>query len=159
MDDHRKIAPPCGWHCFHCGDVFHTQEDAENHFGIFGETLDGDWDPACIQRLNYSEKALRAALMDMFRELEAEREAGHEMGEILSHLQGLPDELARLFDGARTPHQAWLKWESMEGRALAAEEFRTRATIALGKYVAGYRPGQEGWTPEDQAALDEANRG
>lgn len=33
----------------------------------------------------------------------------------------------------------------------------TQALIALGKYAAGYRPGQEGWAPEDQAALDAAN--
>lgn len=31
-----------------------------------------------------------------------------------------------------------------------------QALITLGKYTAGYRPGQEGWAPEDQAALDEA---
>jgi hypothetical protein len=31
--------------------------------------------------------------------------------------------------------------------------------IALGKYAAGYRPGGEGWTPEDQQALDRAMGG
>lgn len=31
-----------------------------------------------------------------------------------------------------------------------------QALITLGKYTAGYRPGQEGWAPEDQAAMDEA---
>lgn len=34
----------------------------------------------------------------------------------------LTAELARYFDGARTAHQAWLRLEAMEGRALAAEE-------------------------------------
>jgi hypothetical protein len=32
-----------------------------------------------------------------------------------------------------------------------------QALIALGKYAAGYRPGQEGWSQEDQEALDAAN--
>lgn len=31
-----------------------------------------------------------------------------------------------------------------------------QALITLGKYTAGYRPGQDGWTPQDQAAMDEA---
>lgn len=38
----------------------------------------------------------------------------------------------------------------------AVEPTRKQLIIALGKYAAGYRPGQEGWSPQDQVALQTA---
>lgn len=42
-----------GWRCFHCGEVFLTNRDAEDHFG----PCDGEV-PACIQMLTETEKAI-----------------------------------------------------------------------------------------------------
>lgn len=119
--DHRKPVPQGpGWACFYCDEVFLTQTGAEDHFGFFGESVDNS-DPACVQALTYGEKALRAAMMDMYRELEAERDANHELEAELEQLQGIRPDLERSFDGARTVHEAWLKLDFERGRALASE--------------------------------------
>lgn len=122
MRDFRKPVPQGpGWACFHCDEVFLTQGEAEDHFGFSGYEDSDEHNPACVERLTFGEKALRAALMDMFRELEAEQEESHELQDVVESLQGIRPDLERLFDGASTPHQAWLKMDSVEGRALAAE--------------------------------------
>lgn len=122
LTDFRKPIPQGpGWTCFHCDEVFLIQGEAEDHFGFSGYEDSDEHNPACVERLTFGEKALRAALMDMFRELEAERDENHELEQELEGLQGIGPDLERLFDGACTPHQAWLKLDFEQGRALAAE--------------------------------------
>jgi len=117
----KPIPQGPGWTCFHCDDVFLTQKDAEDHFGFSGYEDSDEHNPACVERLYFSEQALRSALMDMFRELEAEREENQNLEDELQSLQGIRPALERLFDGASTPHEAWLKLDYEQGRALTAE--------------------------------------
>lgn len=84
-----------GWACFHCGDVFLTQGEAEDHFGFSGYEDAPDNNPACVERLNFDEKSLRSAMMDMFRELEREREANDELEEALASQGAIPVEVLR----------------------------------------------------------------
>ncbi len=42
MSEDTYPAPVHGWMCFHCGETFHTENSARNHFGI-----DPDAIPAC----------------------------------------------------------------------------------------------------------------
>lgn len=150
MNDFRKPIPQGpGWACFHCGEVFLTQGEAEDHFGFFGETVD-DSDPGCVQLLTYGEKALRAAMMDIYRELEAERDAHHELEQEVESLQGIRPDLERLFDGAGTPHQAWLKLDYEVGRALTAEAIIAVIAKKSPELVAAAR--EEVCKPPDKAA-------
>ena len=122
MNDNRLPVPQGpGWTCFHCGDTFLTQGEAEDHFGFRDYEDNDDHNPACIERLLFSEKQLRAATMELFRELEHEREENQELEDQLQHLEGIRPELERLFGGASTVHQAGLKLEAEQNRALTAE--------------------------------------
>lgn len=149
-DSPKPIPQGPGWTCFHCDEVFLTQGEAEDHFGFSGYEDSDEHNPACVERLNFSEQALRAALMDMFRELEAEREENQNLEDEVRSLQGIRPDLERLFDGANTPHQAWLKLDYEQGRALAAEAVIAAIEKKAPGLVAAAR--EEVCRPQDQAA-------
>lgn len=119
--------PEHGWTCFHCGETFTTVGAARNHFG-------GDiWaDPGCMIRVQVGEE--RGLLMELRKREEEVRElraANEQMDHEVGSYHAMIAELERLFDGARSAHQAWLKYEAMEGRALAAEEQAERLQAEL----------------------------
>lgn len=123
MSADTYLSPEHGWTCFHCGETFHVAAQARMHFGA-----DPDAEPACTMRAGAVPRFPRTEwpLMYRLRELEAEVAKLRSENEQLDYEAGdgraMVAELERLFDGARSVHQAWLKLEAMEGRALAAEE-------------------------------------
>lgn len=63
------------WTCYHCGESFTDKALASHHFGPDEEFTA----PGCVDRLNNSDKELRAQLVDQYRELEATRDSEHEL--------------------------------------------------------------------------------
>jgi hypothetical protein len=112
------------WRCFHCDEVFTDEAEAKFHFGVRG---DGDVEDVAACQLTRED-------VESIREMQAEVDEARADQRVANvdaeAYHQLSSELARLFDGARTGHGAWLKWEAMEGRALAAEE---RANDLLSK--------------------------
>ncbi|NTA80787.1 hypothetical protein G6L13_09845 [Agrobacterium tumefaciens] len=59
-----KFSRPMGWRCFHCDEVFYTEQDARLHFG-----MDQCSDPACKIKMG-AEKSLLVALRRAENELQ-----------------------------------------------------------------------------------------
>ncbi|ASV44794.1 hypothetical protein PP899_gp49 [Agrobacterium phage Atu_ph08] len=59
-----KLSRPTGWRCFHCDEVFYTEQDARLHFG-----MDQCSDPACKIKMG-AEKSLLVALRRAETELQ-----------------------------------------------------------------------------------------
>ena len=108
-----RPTPDTGWKCFHCGVVCATHADATEHFGPTEA-----WKPSCQDRGTELEllARTRAAESDA-HEFLGQRNDADEQSEIAS---AKLSELGR-FKGAKTIYDAWCMFESMEGRALAAE--------------------------------------
>jgi hypothetical protein len=119
-------SPAHGWTCFHCGETFHIEVQARGHFG------GPDAEPMCVMRAHAVSRFPRAEwpLMYRMRELEAEvSKLRHDINEDLSSERGYHARLERdipgtapAFKGCRTLRDVFNLYDSMEGRALAAEE-------------------------------------
>lgn len=119
------LAPERGWTCFHCGETFKTLGPARDHFGgsIYAE-------PGCMVRVQAGEErglqmALRAA------EAEIDKLRNDIDGDISSSLNFHIRLEAQLdsykpFRGCRSIKEVFDLYDSMEGRALAAEEMLKR---------------------------------
>jgi hypothetical protein len=108
------------WRCFHCDEVFTTEQDAKDHFAVEGIP------PMCVDPITKDEKAR----MVVVRKLESELAKWRSENEQLDHEAGCyhayQAELGRYFGTCagfpvKTPHQAFLVYEAMIGRAEAAE--------------------------------------
>lgn len=122
----KQVPQGPGWACFRCGDVFLTELEAEDHFGSDDYEDSEEHDPGCVQVLNFTEKALRAALMDMHRDWLAGQGENARLDEELDHLRGLESSIGAQIEscfgrGVVSVSQAWMKMDSVEGRALTAE--------------------------------------
>jgi hypothetical protein len=125
--DDTYIVPEHGWTCFHCGQSFPANAPhlAAEHFGAKPDAI-----PGCMLRVQYGEEmaALRA-----LRKAEAEIVELSAANEQLDHEAGagrrMTAEIARRFKGARSVADAFNLFDSMEGRALAAEERLRQAGI------------------------------
>lgn len=130
------------WICFHCGERFsvaaqgcyeNARKAAAEHFGA-----DIDEEPLCqiaqhpqaelVERLVAAERLMREAWADRDT---AEEEAAGAVGELRS--------IASMFKGAKTVYDAWCMYDSMEGRALAAEAILTEIAKAHPKLVEAAR--------------------
>lgn len=113
--------PKHGWTCFHCGETFTQQGSAADHFG------DAPYrDPGCLIRVQLGdERGLQMALrkaeveIDRLRNLLESEIVRHETFSALlkSYLRGY-----RPFRDCETVRDVFFLYDSMEGRALAAEE-------------------------------------
>jgi hypothetical protein len=113
-------APIHGWCCFHCGENFTTAGSARDHFG--GNIYDT---PGCMIRVQVGEE--RGLLMAL-------RKAEAEIAHLRQQLDSEPERKwldmrievqlgsYRAFRGCRTIQDVFNVYDSMEGRALAAEE-------------------------------------
>ncbi|MDP9990893.1 hypothetical protein J2W28_002063 [Variovorax boronicumulans] len=112
--------PPNGWCCFHCGETFPFNRGgyraARVHFGATP-----DWAPDCIERRTKPDNVLldearrsRIASTDFMRERD---EAITEAEVAACTLQSWQSAIK----GAKTSHDARCAYDSLEGRALAAE--------------------------------------
>lgn len=107
------------WRCFFCDGVFKSEKTARDHFGIDSEDA---WKPGCIDPLTKDETERREFIIGLFQELDGERAENAELQNKAYLLSKAHDDLARFFKGAKSVHQAYLEYDAMEGRALAAEE-------------------------------------
>lgn len=123
MRDFLSAVPPAPqldvreWRCFHCGETFTDEQEARNHFGV-----DEEWQAGCVDPLTKDEKERRADQVQMYQELDRERDENSRLMSRDYVLGCWERDLVKFFNGAKSIHQAYLALDAMEGRALAAEE-------------------------------------
>lgn len=111
-------APLHGWTCFHCGETFHTPGAARDHFGPTPASA-----PGCIIKAG-EERGLLMAL----RKAEATADDAVKQRELAeqdaraAHAEAV--EVLQLVPGAANAHDVRCHLDSLEGRALAAEQER-----------------------------------
>lgn len=117
--------PDHGWTCFHCGETFSIARQrcldsalkaAREHFG--SNVTD---EPLCkIGTLPHAELVRRVrAAEDAAAEAQRARDEADAEAEVA---QSELSSLGHRFKGAKTVYDAWCMFESMEGRAVTAEE-------------------------------------
>ena len=114
------------WRCFHCDFITNDPAEALAHFG---DRDDGEeFKPICKwwDRLNEDER--KETLQDTIREL---NKGADENMRLLTHIEGLEHQVGSVesdiqgykpFKGCRSIYDIFCLYDSMEGRALAAEE-------------------------------------
>lgn len=123
MSEDTYQTPEHGWTCFHCGEHFPGNMEgafrARIHFGATVNTL-----PGCLEKLNAPERSLlrqlRAAQADNTRlRAEAEDEFGQRY---YARMSADIKATAGVFRNCDSLRDIFNLYDSMEGRALAAEE-------------------------------------
>ncbi len=105
--------PEHGWTCFHCGATFHTIGQAEAHFGKTPEET-----PVCKLKVELGgERGLIWAL----RKAESRARRAEGKAEALEYREYIALTGYREIGGAKSPSEARFNWDSMQGRAMAAE--------------------------------------
>ena len=109
------------WRCFRCGFETSDKTEASGHFGEFGEEY-----PLCIHWSDLDADGKASEFQSINAELECAREENRKLRrqvEQLEYLTGSQEaDISSRFKGCRTINEAFFKYDSMEGRALAAEE-------------------------------------
>lgn len=114
--------PEDGWVCFHCGERFTTYGGARDHFGA-----DPSKDPACRIKIG-EERGLVMALRKAEDEIDdLRRRLGSAQGELESAEHRVSSLILdihsyKAFKGCNSIRDVFNLYDSMEGRALAAEE-------------------------------------
>lgn len=113
------MSPEHGWTCFHCGETFMVPAMARAHFGATPDAI-----PGCLMRLSKEERPLlrmvRSLEADLLR-LRTSAEDGF-YAEYHARLEADIRHTAPAFKNCRTLRDVFNLYDSMEGRALAAEE-------------------------------------
>lgn len=117
------------WRCFHCDEVFTNAEAAAKHFGVAQ-----DHRPGCVEKLTAPEKNLVLALRgicDEFRRLQ--NQVLEEITNDVYFYGRLRQSLATMkpFEKCISLHDVFMLFDSLEGRALAAEAERDRLAAAI----------------------------
>jgi hypothetical protein len=103
------------WICFHCCEVCRTVEEGIEHFG------GGPVAEALCKVANHPQRDLvrrvRRAERAYAREREGRESAEQDAWLALHRLR----DLTRLFPGCLSPHDVWVAFDAVEGRAEAAE--------------------------------------
>ena len=109
------------WVCFHCGFSSADRIEAAGHFGEFGDEF-----PICLTWAKLNADDRLQEYQNITGELNREREENLRMR---SQIEGLEYRLydfeillGSRFKGCKTINDAFNLYDSMEGRALAAEE-------------------------------------
>lgn len=111
------------WRCFHCDEVFTDESLAAEHFGGFG--LNFEERAGCVEKLLAPDKNLVLALRkvcDEFHRLQFQ--VSEEITNDVYFYGRLRTSLAQIKPFAKcvSLHEVFMVFDSMEGRALAAEE-------------------------------------
>jgi hypothetical protein len=114
--------PTDGWVCFHCGERFTTWGSAEDHFGKNPHDT-----PACIIKAGDERglvMELRKSQQDAEDQLQRALQAEREIEVLEIRVQALTTDFKSFkpFKDCESANQAFFVFDSMEGRALAAEE-------------------------------------
>ncbi len=109
------------WRCFHCDEVFDTRGGAEDHFGNYINST-----PGCVLKVQLGDE--RGLLMELRRVEEENAHLRQQMNEqywdqvaFSAHLKTFIQSY-RPFRKCETLQDVYFVYDSMEGRALAAEE-------------------------------------
>lgn len=121
--------PSEGWVCFHCGERFTTETGARRHFGPTP-----DWKPRCIE-VNGTHEGLIDDIRTLRLERDEARKDRNRADELADSKASQVAELYRLFPGAMSAWQAWQQFDSVKGRAMAAEAIVEELERCLGKTV------------------------
>lgn len=114
------------WRCFHCDFVTSDPADAQAHFGDRDDA--SEFKPICKWWSNLSDDERKHSFQDLQRELTA---AQDESDSLRVKVEGLEYQVGsmegairsyRPFKDCHSIHDVFCLFDSMEGRALAAEE-------------------------------------
>lgn len=108
------------WICFHCGFETSDLREAEAHFGERDDAE--EFRPLCRWWSKLSQEDRADAFQDLQQQLNAERDDNARLTVRIEGLEYQQTEVGHYFKGCRSITEAWHKFDSMEGRALAAEE-------------------------------------
>jgi len=121
------------WECFHCGFATSDPKEAAAHFGDRDDAE--EFKPLCRWWNRMSPEERGDALQDVIQQLnEANEEArlqGTKIEGLEYRLLDFESLVGSRFKCAKTINDAFNQFDSMEGRALAAEESRDTLTAAL----------------------------
>lgn len=106
------------WTCFHCGFRTCDHAEARAHFG------DGPDDAAlCVEWSQMDgAKELQAKIQELNSQQDENRRLLEKIEGLEFQVDGVEAAIASRFKNCRTIDEAWHAYDSMEGRALAAEE-------------------------------------
>lgn len=132
---------PVKWVCFHCGFETSNSGEAEAHFGERDDTQ--EFTPTCIWWSKLSAEARIQEFQDLRQQLNAEQ---IECGSQNIKIEGLEFRLLEFenllgsrFKGCKSINDAFNLYDSMEGRALAAEADARRLRRALSDVTPSHR--------------------
>ena len=123
----NSILQATPWRCFHCDFITNDPEEAAAHFGDRDDAE--EFKPICKwwDRMPDDRERLET-LQDTVREL---NKGAEENMRLLTHIEGLEHQVAtqesdirayKPFKNCRSIYDVFCEFDSMEGRALAAEE-------------------------------------
>ena len=123
------------WRCFHCDFITNDPAEAQAHFGDMDDA--SEFVPICKWWSEMPEDERKHTLQDLQRELTKEQD---ENGDLRLKVEDLEERLdsaensIRQYKPFKDCHSAWAVfsvYDSMEGRALAAEEREKELVEAL----------------------------
>lgn len=150
-----RLVEETSWRCFHCGEVFTTEDDARTHFG--GSETD---EPGCT--LNLLEGGLLKLYRDAEDELRRYRQEDHEASRTFyalgsDHARALMREEEKGYErGLRDGREAAAALGGIpEGWVLVPRERTPEINAVLGSYRCGYDygTGEEVWAALLAAAV------
>lgn len=121
MTEDTYNAPPHGWTCFHCGETFTTPGSARDHFGTTP-----DEKPGCVLKVELGGQ--RGLIMELRRLQDQVRDLLADVSDETTFYRDYHAKLAsdvqqfKPFKKCRSLTDVFNEFDSMEGRALAAEE-------------------------------------
>lgn len=120
------------WRCFFCDFITTDRAEAEAHFGDADEA-----EPLCKWWTSATEDQRLATLQGIQQELNAERDLNARLQTKVEALEYQVESQESViksykpFRGCRSIHDVFCLYDSMEGRALAAEEALKEASNAI----------------------------
>lgn len=141
--------PEHGWTCFHCGETFTTIGAAAYHFG------ENPYDDvaACVLKIEVGGE--RGLIYELRKATNRARRLADRV-EALEYQLNLAESGYCRIEGARNGHEAFMAYDFMEGRAVAAEALaadiqkRWPALVAAARRRAGARQFSELATSKSQ---------
>jgi hypothetical protein len=124
-DKSDAILQAMPWRCFHCDFITTDREEAEAHFGDRDDPT--EFKPICKWWASMSDDERIATLQDIIKQLNAEQRENMSQRTAIEGLTYQVDGLVNSiksyapFRECSTIYQVFCVYDSMEGRALAAE--------------------------------------
>lgn len=122
------------WRCFHCNFITNDPVEAEAHFGERDDAE--EFKPICKWWDRMGDDERIAALQSHIKDLAAEQEENHRLRRQIEGLEYQVDSLPawkgyKVFSQCTSANDIFCLYDSMEGRALAAEEKVKNLTKSL----------------------------